>query len=146
MSIDEMMLSPRQLKSLRQSAAAPGRPVSAPGGPDLAPQAKPSPFEPPSPGNDAGLSLDQVGILADPGAHPPGPPVVSAEESWNPIEGVPADSDVEVQVSDSLGRYALLFPCRLVPGLGWINALSKRRLAIEPVGWRPWLEQLPDFR
>jgi hypothetical protein len=29
---------------------------------------------------------------------------------------------------------------------GWINALAKTKLTVEPVGWREWLEELSDFR
>ena len=37
-------------------------------------------------------------------------------EEWQPIAGAPIEQDLKVRVEDSVGRYALLFPCRLVPG------------------------------
>jgi hypothetical protein len=43
---------------------------------------------------------------------------VEAPAQWQPISTVPIGRNVEVQVADSLGWYALLFPCRLDPEVG----------------------------
>jgi hypothetical protein len=39
----------------------------------------------------------------------------------------------------------VLYPCRLVPGTGWINVVVKRKLTTEPTEWRDWPEDRPDF-
>jgi hypothetical protein len=64
---------------------------------------------------------------------------------WQPISTVPPNRNVEVQVADALGRYALLFPCRLDPEIGWFNAWLSTRLTFEPVEWREWTEKARDF-
>jgi hypothetical protein len=65
---------------------------------------------------------------------------VEASTQWQPISTVPIGRNVEVQVADSLGRYALLFPCRLDPEVGWMNAWLSTRLTFEPIEWREWVE------
>ncbi len=54
---------------------------------------------------------------------------------WKPIDSAPADREVEVQVADQFGSYALMFPCRLTES-GWVNANSQGRLEVEPTHWR----------
>jgi hypothetical protein len=58
---------------------------------------------------------------------------------WKPISSAPFDSDVEVAVIDRAGTHALLFPCQRKP-YGWINALTKRRVEVDPTHWREWAE------
>lgn len=54
---------------------------------------------------------------------------------WKPIESAPPDRDVELQVADQFGSYALTFPCRLTDGR-WVNANSRGQLEVEPTHWR----------
>jgi hypothetical protein len=53
---------------------------------------------------------------------------------------VPVQHDVEVQVCDGFGTYALRFPCRLTAD-GWINADTAKALTIEPIGWRDYVRR-----
>jgi hypothetical protein len=62
------------------------------------------------------------------------------DKKWNPISIAPAEQDLEVRLEDSFGRYVLLFPCRLLPGQGWINSRLETLLPTVPVDWRPWDE------
>jgi hypothetical protein len=62
------------------------------------------------------------------------------DKKWNPISIAPAGQDLEVRLEDSFGRYVLLFPCRLLPGQGWINSRLETPLPTAPVDWRPWDE------
>jgi hypothetical protein len=55
--------------------------------------------------------------------------------AWKPIDSAPADREVELQVADQFGSYALTFPCRLTEE-GWVNANSQGRLEVEPTHWR----------
>ena len=66
-------------------------------------------------------------------------------EEWQPIATAPMQQDLKVRVEDFVGRYALLFPCRLVPELGWINSWLETPLAANPVDWRNWDEPSIDF-
>ncbi len=61
---------------------------------------------------------------------------------WQPIATAPMDQDLKVRLQDALGRYELLFPCRNVPGQGWINTWLKKPLREDPVDWRVWDEPL----
>jgi hypothetical protein len=54
---------------------------------------------------------------------------------WQPIESAPDDREVELQVADRFGSYALTFPCRLTKK-GWVNANSQGRLEVHPTHWR----------
>ena len=63
----------------------------------------------------------------------------------NVIATAPQERNLEVRVNDRIGRYRVLYPCRLVPGTGWINVVVKRKLTMEPVEWRDWPEDRPDF-
>jgi hypothetical protein len=62
------------------------------------------------------------------------------DKEWNPISTAPAEQDLEVRREDSFGRYVLLFPCRFLPGQGWINSQLETLLPAAPVDWRPWDE------
>jgi hypothetical protein len=66
----------------------------------------------------------------------------SAKGFWQPISTAPSQHDLELQVSDGFGTYALRFPCRLTPG-GWINSDTAKALTIEPVGWRMYVRRPP---
>jgi hypothetical protein len=76
-----------------------------------------------------------------PADSPPGPVT-----DWQPIATAPVLRDLEVRVHDPVGHYSLLYPCRLIPDSGWVNALLMAPLRAQPVEWRDWLEQFPDFR
>jgi hypothetical protein len=56
---------------------------------------------------------------------------------WAPITSAPSDRDLELAVIDYAGTHALLFACRRILG-GWINALTKRRVEVDPTHWREW--------
>jgi hypothetical protein len=61
-----------------------------------------------------------------------------ATGDWRPIATAPALRDVEIRTADMFGSYALLYPCRYLPEQGWINAILKTPLTVEPVEWREW--------
>ncbi|HXW41408.1 MAG TPA: hypothetical protein VEK75_09415 [Xanthobacteraceae bacterium] len=56
---------------------------------------------------------------------------------WRPISTAPFDRDLELAVIDSGSPHALVFPCRRILG-GWINAVSKIRIEVQPTHWREW--------
>ena len=66
-------------------------------------------------------------------------------EIWQPIITAPVERELKVRLEDSVGRYALLFPCRLVPGQGWINSWLETPLAADPVDWQDWDQPSIDF-
>jgi len=57
--------------------------------------------------------------------------------NWMPISSAPFDRDLELAVIDRAGTHALLFPCRRILG-DWINAVTKRRVDVNPTHWREW--------
>jgi hypothetical protein len=59
-------------------------------------------------------------------------------KEWQPISIAPLNREVEVRLEDSLGRYPLFFPCKLVPDRGWMNSLLEVPLPFDPVDWRNW--------
>jgi hypothetical protein len=63
-----------------------------------------------------------------------------------PIASAPFDRDLELGVMDSAGTtlFPLVFRCRRIND-GWINALTKRRVELEPTHWREWIEASPRF-
>jgi len=64
---------------------------------------------------------------------------------WMPIARAPFDRDLELAVADTAGAlFPLVFPCRRIDD-GWINALTKRRVALEPTHWQEWTEASPRF-
>jgi hypothetical protein len=65
----------------------------------------------------------------------------AATGDWRPIATAPALRDVEIRTADMFGSYALLYPCRYLPEQGWINAILKTPLAVEPVEWREWMPE-----
>jgi hypothetical protein len=58
---------------------------------------------------------------------------------WEPSAVAPFDRDLQLAVLDRDGVHALAFPCRRVLG-GWLDALTKRRIGIDPTHWRNWVE------
>jgi hypothetical protein len=112
-----MKLAKQQIEQLQRSAQNPGRPLG---------HAEPADPPPPDP------------AFAGAGAIP----VIE----WQPVSSAPFDRDLEVRLSDGLGRYSLLYPCRLVADKGWVNALSGTALAAGPIEWRDWREKATDFR
>lgn len=70
-----------------------------------------------------------------------------AQESteWQPISAAPALRDLEVRLADSSGRYALLFPCKLLSDGTWINSWLQTPLGTVPIEWREWTESPFEF-
>jgi hypothetical protein len=55
----------------------------------------------------------------------------------NPITSAPFDRDLELAVIDYEGEHALVFPCRRILG-GWMDAVTKHRIDVNPSHWREW--------
>jgi hypothetical protein len=53
---------------------------------------------------------------------------------WQPVSTAPRNRDVEVQVVDQFGFYALPFPCRLTD-TGWVTH-TYNHLTLQPTHWR----------
>jgi hypothetical protein len=64
---------------------------------------------------------------------------------WQPIVTAPISRDLEVRVADSMGHYALMCPCKLIPEQGWINSWLQAPLSHDPVEWREWTEPLVKY-
>jgi len=64
---------------------------------------------------------------------------------WQPILTAPMNRDLEVRVADSMGHYALMCPCKLIPEQGWINSWLQTPLSHDPVEWREWTEPLVKY-
>jgi hypothetical protein len=56
---------------------------------------------------------------------------------WLKIATAPFDRDLEVAVIDYDGLHPLVFPCRRILG-GWVNAVTRARVPINPTHWREW--------
>ena len=54
---------------------------------------------------------------------------------WEPISTAPYDRDIELAVIDRNGEHTLVIPCRRIPD-GWVNAVTKRRVEVQPTHWR----------
>lgn len=63
-----------------------------------------------------------------------------APERWLPVSIAPTDTDLEVCVIDGQDIHALVFPCRKSGG-GWVDAVTKKPLDIQPTHWRVWNEK-----
>lgn len=126
-----MKLSRRQIELLERTARHPGRPQAAaydrPAGEEAA---------------DADRVVraleEAMWAIAHLDALAPTLPVTG----WQPVATVPERRNVEVRVDDPLGPRSLPYPCRLVPGVGWIDATGNRKLTVEPVAWRVWPDEL----
>jgi len=144
LATQSMKLSQRQIEMLQRSARDPVRPPPAGRSPDGAATEKERLFRALE---DALWAMGHAD--AAPARRSAGVPAAAAARpvtDWQPIATAPQERDVEVRVHDQIGHYRLLYPCRLVPGIGWINVLAKRELTAEPVEWRDWQEEMPDFR
>ena len=62
-------------------------------------------------------------------------------DSWMPISIAPLATDLEVCVIRGRAVHPLAFPCYRVAGGGWIDATTRRPLALEPTHWRSWIER-----
>jgi len=69
----------------------------------------------------------------------------SPEVEWQPVSTAPIQRDLEVRLEDSSGRYALLFPCRLLSEGTWINSWLNTPLLAVPIDWREWREDAIVF-
>jgi hypothetical protein len=58
---------------------------------------------------------------------------------WEPSASAPFDRDLQLAVLDRDGVHALVFPCRRILG-GWLEAQTKRHIAVKPTHWRNWVE------
>jgi hypothetical protein len=67
------------------------------------------------------------------------------DKKWHPIANAPAEQELQVRLEDPFGRYVLLFPCRFLPGQGWINSRLETPLPADPVDWRHWDESSVRF-
>jgi hypothetical protein len=147
-----MKLSPRQIESLQRSARQPGRQPAADRDPETervaAADRDPETERVTRALEDVRWAIGKA-IAPAPGRRPERapPPAASSERvtEWQPIATAPQERNLEVRVNDRIGRYRVLYPCRLVPGTGWINVVVKRKLTMEPVEWRDWPEDRPDF-
>ena len=84
-----------------------------------------------------GKEVDSIAADADLITHDD---LTGDDKKWYSISIAPAEQDLEVRLEDSFGRYVLLFPCRCLPGQGWINSRLETPLPAVPVDWRPWDE------
>jgi len=60
---------------------------------------------------------------------------------WQPISTAPDNYDLELAVIDRSGEHALIFPCRRIGADTWIDALTGRRIEVQPTHWREWSEK-----
>ena len=66
--------------------------------------------------------------------------VHSSTEEWLPVSSAPSDADLEVCIIDFDGiLHALEFPCHK-DKIGWFDAMTKKRLNIQPTHWRRWTD------
>jgi len=63
----------------------------------------------------------------------------SLPDKWLPVSIAPPDADLEVCVMDGREIHALIFPCRKRQ-TGWVDAVTKKPVDIEPTHWRVWDE------
>jgi hypothetical protein len=67
------------------------------------------------------------------------------DKDWQPMSSAPVGQELEVRLEDTFGRYVLMFPCKLVPGQGWINSRLETPLPAAPVDWKYWDESSLQF-
>lgn len=58
-------------------------------------------------------------------------------DKWLPIAIAPDGTDLELCVIDQAGVHALVFPCRK-RNTAWVDAVTRKRVDIEPTHWRRW--------
>lgn len=61
----------------------------------------------------------------------------TATAGWNPIATAPFDRDLQLSVIERDEVHALAFACRREPR-GWINALTRTPVVVDPTHWRQW--------
>jgi hypothetical protein len=62
---------------------------------------------------------------------------------WKNAETAPEGVTAQVLVTDGGGSdYLLPYPCTLTSD-GWVNAASRKALAVRPTYWKPYVETLP---
>jgi hypothetical protein len=153
-----MKLSKQQIEQLQRSAQNPGRLPRHAGPTEAAPPAR----EPEQSDRfsrafeDALWAVESIRSGRSPGAPLPRekPAAVGAAPTadavavseWRPVSSAPFDRDLEVRLSDGLGRYSLLYPCRLDANKGWVNALSGTALTADPIEWRDWKQKANDLQ
>lgn len=57
--------------------------------------------------------------------------------AWRLIADAPFDRDIELAVIEGVETHALVIRCRRVPD-GWTNALTGKRIDVNPTHWREW--------
>ena len=57
---------------------------------------------------------------------------------WQSISTAPYDRDLELAVLNHVGKHTLVFPCRRTETGTWINAMTKKRVEVQPTHWREW--------
>jgi hypothetical protein len=65
---------------------------------------------------------------------------------WEPIATAPYDCNLELAVIDRGGEHVLIFPCRRTDTDTWIDALTRRRIEVNPTHWREWSDKNPKDR
>lgn len=60
-----------------------------------------------------------------------------ADQSWQPIRTAPFDRDLELAVIEGNEAHALMVRSRRTSH-GWINAITGKRIEIDPTHWREW--------
>ena len=139
-----MKLSKPQIEQLQRSAQNPGRPSRYAGHADAPPPGR----EPERPERFEGASVETPAPTekaAGAAQVSRGAPAITVVD-WQPVSSAPFDRDLEVRLSDGLGYYSLLYPCRLVANKGWLNALSGTVLTADPIEWRDWQQKATDVR
>jgi hypothetical protein len=65
---------------------------------------------------------------------------------WKPAETAPDRVIAQVRVTDDSGSdYLLPYPCEL-SAEGWVNAASRKPLAVRVTYWKPYVETLPKTK
>jgi hypothetical protein len=59
---------------------------------------------------------------------------------WQRISTAPFGRDLEIAVVEGEEINALIVPCRREPD-GWVNAMTRERIVIDPTHWRNWDER-----
>jgi hypothetical protein len=60
---------------------------------------------------------------------------------WLPISTAPYDHDLELAIIDNAGEHVLVFACRRTGTDTWIDAVTRRRIEVQPTHWREWSEK-----
>ena len=60
---------------------------------------------------------------------------------WQPIAIAPYDRNLELAVIDRDGEHVLIFPSRRTGTDTWIDALTGRRVEVQPTHWREWSDK-----